>query len=77
MPVIVRHLWSPLTLCFEALPMSGVGAGRSCSPPIIVLLFAVISTVWVLSPEEKSLKSKEPVLGKQIPERILNECRIF
>jgi hypothetical protein len=78
MPVNLTHLCSALTFWFETLRVSAVGAGISCLPPIIVLLFAVISTVWIVSPEEeKRLKSKKPILRKQIQERTLNECRNF
>jgi hypothetical protein len=54
-----------------------VGVEISRLPPIIVVFFAVISAVRILSPEEESLKSKKPILRKLIQERTLNECRIF
>jgi hypothetical protein len=50
---------------------------KGCLPPIIVLFFAVISAIWIISPEEKSLKSKKLILRKLIQERSLNYCKIF
>lgn len=52
-------------------------AEKSRLPPIIVLFFAVISAVRILSPEEESLNCKKPILRKPIQERTLSECRIF
>jgi len=64
-------------LLLDSKSYQWVGAKISCLPPIIVLFFAVISAFRILSPEEKSLKSKKPILPKLIQERTLNECRIF
>jgi len=58
-------------------PCQWMGVEISCLPPIIVLFFAVISAIRILSHEEESLKSKKPILRKLIQERTLNECRIF